>query len=67
MLNQCNRNGRNPVVFLGLFTHYLAFFLIFLNIASDAPIAPEEGTELQGYITPRYEGSSAKYLNGKIL
>uniref|UniRef100_A0A4W4H7I5 Major facilitator superfamily domain containing 11 n=1 Tax=Electrophorus electricus TaxID=8005 RepID=A0A4W4H7I5_ELEEL len=52
MLNQFNRFGRNPVVLLGLFTHFLAFFLIFLNIASDAPLAPEEGTNLQGFITP---------------
>ncbi|XP_072549296.1 UNC93-like protein MFSD11 [Salminus brasiliensis] len=52
MLNQCNRFGRNPVVFLGLLTHFLAFYLIFLNIASDAPLAPEEGTDLQGFITP---------------
>ncbi|XP_076837607.1 UNC93-like protein MFSD11 [Brachyhypopomus gauderio] len=52
MLNQFNRFGRNPVVFLGLLTHFLAFYLIFLNIASDAPLAPEEGTNLQGFITP---------------
>lgn len=53
MLNQCNKYGRNPVVLLGLVTHFLAFYLIFLNIASDAPLAPEEGTHLQGFITPR--------------
>uniref|UniRef100_A0A8C8MCR2 UNC93-like protein MFSD11 n=1 Tax=Oncorhynchus tshawytscha TaxID=74940 RepID=A0A8C8MCR2_ONCTS len=52
MLNKCNRFGRNPVVLLGLITHFVAFYLIFLNIASDAPIAPEEGTHLQAYITP---------------
>ena len=53
MLNVCSGFGRNPVVLLGLITHFLAFYLIFLNIASDAPIAPEEGTSLQAYITPR--------------
>uniref|UniRef100_A0A672S8I9 UNC93-like protein MFSD11 n=1 Tax=Sinocyclocheilus grahami TaxID=75366 RepID=A0A672S8I9_SINGR len=42
----------NPVVFLGLFTHIVAFFLIFLNIASDAPVAPEEGTQMQAFIQP---------------
>uniref|UniRef100_A0A8C9XMZ2 Major facilitator superfamily domain containing 11 n=1 Tax=Sander lucioperca TaxID=283035 RepID=A0A8C9XMZ2_SANLU len=52
MLNKCNRFGRNPVVLLGLITHYVAFYLIFLNIASDAPIAPEPGTDLQAYIDP---------------
>ncbi|MCI4385288.1 hypothetical protein PGIGA_G00048760 [Pangasianodon gigas] len=52
MLNQCNRYGRNPVVLLGLVTHFLAFYLIFLNIASDAPLAPEEGTQLYSFITP---------------
>ncbi len=55
MLNKCNRFGRNPVVLLGLITHFVAFYLIFLNIASDAPIAPEAGTNLQAYITPRYK------------
>ncbi|XP_036446013.1 UNC93-like protein MFSD11 isoform X1 [Colossoma macropomum] len=55
MLNQCSRFGRNPVVLLGLLTHFLAFFLIFLNIAPDAPLAPEEGTELQGFISPNVD------------
>ncbi|CAJ1075923.1 UNC93-like protein MFSD11 [Xyrichtys novacula] len=52
MLNKCNRFGRNPVVLLGLITHFVAFYLIFLNIARDAPLAPEAGTELQAYIMP---------------
>lgn len=54
MLNKNSQFGRNPVVLLGIVTHFVAFFLIFLNIASDAPIAPEAGTDLTAYITPRY-------------
>uniref|UniRef100_G3PPW1 Major facilitator superfamily domain containing 11 n=1 Tax=Gasterosteus aculeatus aculeatus TaxID=481459 RepID=G3PPW1_GASAC len=52
MMNRCSRFGRNPVVLLGLVTHYAAFYLIFLNIAPDAPIAPEGGTDLQAFISP---------------
>ncbi|XP_035471754.2 UNC93-like protein MFSD11 [Scophthalmus maximus] len=52
MLNKSQRFGRNPVVLLGLVTHFVAFYLIFLNIASDAPLAPEAGTDQQAYITP---------------
>ncbi|XP_049600351.1 UNC93-like protein MFSD11 [Syngnathus scovelli] len=46
------RVGRNPVVLLGLLSHYVAFYLIFINIADDAPLAPEEGTQLIAYIRP---------------
>ncbi|XP_065119349.1 UNC93-like protein MFSD11 [Paramisgurnus dabryanus] len=52
ILDKCNRYGRNPVVFLGLITHFVAFYLIFLNIASDAPVAPEEGTQMRAYLQP---------------
>ncbi|KAF7659076.1 hypothetical protein LDENG_00003680 [Lucifuga dentata] len=52
MLNKFNRYGRNPVVLLGLIAHYVAFYLIFLNIASDAPMASEQGTQMQTYINP---------------
>lgn len=63
MLNKNNRFGRNPVVLLGLITHFAAFYLIFLNIASDAPLAPEAGTDQQGYITPRYKECCSKSRN----
>lgn len=53
LLNKNNRFGRNPVVLLGLITHFVAFYLIFLNIASDAPLAPEAGTDKQAFITPK--------------
>lgn len=53
MLNKNNRFGRNPVVLLGLITHYIAFYLVFLNIASDAPMAPEGGTDLEAFIAPK--------------
>ncbi|KAG7266461.1 hypothetical protein CRUP_029420 [Coryphaenoides rupestris] len=52
ILNGGNQLGRNPVVLLGLLVHYLAFYLIFLNISPDAPQAPEAGTNMQAYITP---------------
>lgn len=64
MLNKCNRYGRNPVVLLGLITHFVAFYLIFLNIANDAPVAPEEGTPLQAYITPRYKVKCKEVRDG---
>uniref|UniRef100_A0A672YNC2 Major facilitator superfamily domain containing 11 n=1 Tax=Sphaeramia orbicularis TaxID=375764 RepID=A0A672YNC2_9TELE len=49
MLNKCNRFGRNPVVLFGLVIHFVAFYLIFLNIASDAP---KQETDARAFMQP---------------
>ncbi|XP_028311102.1 UNC93-like protein MFSD11 [Gouania willdenowi] len=51
-LNKSSRFRRNPVVLVGLVTHIVAFYLVFLNIASDAPLAPEAGTDQEAFISP---------------
>ncbi|XP_046937266.1 UNC93-like protein MFSD11 isoform X2 [Lynx rufus] len=50
LLSKNNRFGRNPVVLLGILVHFMAFYLIFLNMPGDAPIAPVEGTDSTAYI-----------------
>ncbi|XP_074245107.1 UNC93-like protein MFSD11 isoform X3 [Saimiri boliviensis] len=50
LLSKNNRFGRNPVVLLGILVHFIAFYLIFLNMPGDAPIAPVEGTDSSAYI-----------------
>ncbi|KAM9750267.1 UNC93-like protein MFSD11 isoform 2-T2 [Dama dama] len=55
LLSKNNRFGRNPVVLLGILVHFIAFYLIFLNLPGDAPIAPVEGTDSRAYITPSKE------------
>ncbi|XP_058417698.1 UNC93-like protein MFSD11 isoform X3 [Diceros bicornis minor] len=50
LLSKNNRFGRNPVVLLGILVHFTAFYLIFLNMPGDAPIAPVEGTDSSAYI-----------------
>uniref|UniRef100_A0A8D1PXJ6 UNC93-like protein MFSD11 n=1 Tax=Sus scrofa TaxID=9823 RepID=A0A8D1PXJ6_PIG len=52
LLSKNTRFGRNPVVLLGVLVHFLAFYLIFLNMPGDAPIAPVEGTDSSAYIKP---------------
>lgn len=42
---------------LGTLVHFVAFYLIFLNMPGDAPIAPVEGTDSSAYIRPRYTDS----------
>lgn len=53
LLSKNNRFGRNPVVLLGTLVHFVAFYLIFLNMPGDAPIAPLEGTDSSAYIKSR--------------
>lgn len=55
LLSKSNRVGRNPVVLLGTLVHFLAFYLIFLNLPGDAPIAPVGGTNSSAYIRPSKE------------
>merc|ERR1712135_262973 len=45
-----NKYGRDTIILLGGTVHLVTFFLVFLNIPDDAPIA--EGTELTAYIKP---------------
>ncbi|KAM5307542.1 UNC93-like protein MFSD11 isoform 1-T1 [Glossophaga mutica] len=55
LLSKNSRFGRNPVVLLGILVHFVAFYLIFLNMPGDAPIAPLEGTDSRAYITSSKE------------
>ncbi|XP_038021271.1 UNC93-like protein MFSD11 [Anas acuta] len=55
LLSKNNRFGRNPVVMLGIIIHFIAFYLIFINMPSDAPIAPMEGTDGVAYMIPSKE------------
>uniref|UniRef100_A0A8C5KK21 UNC93-like protein MFSD11 n=1 Tax=Jaculus jaculus TaxID=51337 RepID=A0A8C5KK21_JACJA len=55
LLSKNSRFGRNPVVLLGIVVHFVAFYLIFLNMPGDAPIAPVEGTNSSAYIRPSKE------------
>lgn len=55
LLSKNSRFGRNPVVLLGTLVHFVAFYLIFLNMPGDAPIAPVEGTNSIAYIRPSKE------------
>ncbi|XP_040312451.1 UNC93-like protein MFSD11 isoform X2 [Herpailurus yagouaroundi] len=50
LLSKNNHFGRNPVVLLGILVHFIAFYLIFLNMPGDASIAPVEGTDSTAYV-----------------
>ncbi|XP_036408740.1 UNC93-like protein MFSD11 [Megalops cyprinoides] len=47
-----NRLRRTSVVFLGMVVHFIAFYLIFLNIPDDAPVVFKTGTQHQPYLVP---------------
>ncbi|CAI9610632.1 unnamed protein product, partial [Staurois parvus] len=52
LLSKNSRFGRNPVFLFGLVVHFLAFYLIFLSIPTDAPIASRDGTYSRAYVDP---------------
>ncbi|XP_069510756.1 UNC93-like protein MFSD11 isoform X2 [Ambystoma mexicanum] len=60
LMSKSGRFGRNPIVFLGLVVHLLAFFLIFVNVPNDAPISSSNGTENRAYMEPRVVQNSTQ-------
>ncbi|XP_064171114.1 UNC93-like protein MFSD11 isoform X1 [Anguilla rostrata] len=47
-----NRLRRTSVVFLGMVVHFVAFYLIFLNIPDDAPLVTSSVTQHEPYLLP---------------
>ncbi|XP_042561708.1 UNC93-like protein MFSD11 [Clupea harengus] len=47
-----NRFRRTSVVFLGMVVHFVAFYLIFLNIPDDAPVVFSTTTQRRPYLAP---------------
>ncbi|KAF4074005.1 hypothetical protein AMELA_G00249630 [Ameiurus melas] len=47
-----NHFRRTSVVFLGMVVHFVAFYLIFLNIPNDAPLVFETSTKHNPYLSP---------------
>lgn len=64
LLSKNNRFGRNPVVLLGILVHFVAFYLIFLNMPGDAPVAPVGGTDSSAYIKSRYSDGHVSLVEG---
>lgn len=52
LLCKNNRFRRTSVVFLGMVVHFVAFYLIFLNIPDDAPIVFKTNTQKNPYLSP---------------
>ncbi|KAA0705444.1 UNC93-like protein MFSD11 [Triplophysa tibetana] len=47
-----SRFRRTSVVFLGMVVHFVAFYLIFLNIPDDAPVVFNTSSQHKPYLTP---------------
>uniref|UniRef100_A0AAR2J100 UNC93-like protein MFSD11 n=1 Tax=Pygocentrus nattereri TaxID=42514 RepID=A0AAR2J100_PYGNA len=47
-----NRFRRTSVVFLGMVVHFVAFYLIFLNIPDDAPVVFKTSIQHKPYLSP---------------
>uniref|UniRef100_A0A8C4GVG9 UNC93-like protein MFSD11 n=1 Tax=Dicentrarchus labrax TaxID=13489 RepID=A0A8C4GVG9_DICLA len=52
LLCKNNRFRRTSVVFLGMVVHFVAFYLIFLNLPDDAPVVFSTTTQKKPYLTP---------------
>ncbi|XP_070838160.1 UNC93-like protein MFSD11 [Chaetodon trifascialis] len=52
LLCKNNRFRRTSVVFLGMVVHFVAFYLIFLNIPDDAPVVFNTNTQKKPYLAP---------------
>nr|XP_019949975.1 PREDICTED: UNC93-like protein MFSD11 [Paralichthys olivaceus] len=52
LLCKNNRFRRTSVVFLAMVVHFVAFYLIFLNIPDDAPVVFKTTTQKTPYLTP---------------
>ncbi|KAM4531440.1 UNC93-like protein MFSD11 [Odontesthes bonariensis] len=52
LLCKNSRFRRTSVVFLGMIVHFIASYLIFLNIPDDAPIVFETTTQKNPYLSP---------------
>lgn len=53
LLCKNSRFRRTSVVFLGMVVHFVAFYLIFLNIPDDAPVVFSSSSLRSPYLTPR--------------
>ncbi|KAI4822000.1 hypothetical protein KUCAC02_007568 [Chaenocephalus aceratus] len=52
LLCKNNRFQTDPVVFLGMLVHFVAFYLIFLNIPDDAPVVFYTSSQSKPYLAP---------------